>query len=272
MKIQKEDQDLVIFESALYRTTTSLIIGENYLLLVDPNWLPNEIAFIHHYISGIDSGQEKYLVFTHSDYDHIIGYGKFKEYQTIASKNFVENANKESILEQIQAFDDEYYIARSYVIEYPPINKVIEQDSEIWQLHGDEYLFFQASGHNPDGIIFWNKTKGILVLGDYLSNIEFPFVDHSFEEYHKTLDTIEEILQTKEVQILITGHGDFTTSPNEMNQRLEDSRSYLNELAASITENKTFDTEKIALKYQFYKPMMKCHIGNIANFKKENPS
>ena len=53
MKIQFRSDELIIFESALFRTTTSLIIGEQYILLIDPNWLPIELDFIENIIESL---------------------------------------------------------------------------------------------------------------------------------------------------------------------------------------------------------------------------
>jgi len=72
MKIQYQDTNLVVFESALFRTTTSLIIGNDHIVIVDPNWFPIELNFIWNFIQALDITVEKYLLFTHSDYDHII--------------------------------------------------------------------------------------------------------------------------------------------------------------------------------------------------------
>jgi len=94
MKIQYEDKSLIIFESELFRTTSTIVKGKDYILVVDPNWLPREVDFIKKKADKIGRGKKKYLLFTHSDYDHIIGYGKFKNYKTIASQNFVKNKKK----------------------------------------------------------------------------------------------------------------------------------------------------------------------------------
>ena len=172
MKIQYQSKSLVILESSLFRTTSTIIIGKSYLLLVDPNWLPIEIEFIANLIEEIGNNKEKHLLFTHSDYDHIIGYGRFKDYHTIASQNFIDNPNKENILSQIRAFDDENYIHRDYDIVYPEIKTGISGHSQALRIGSDEHLFWQAKGHNKDGLITLHKTKGVLAVGDYLSNIE----------------------------------------------------------------------------------------------------
>ena len=122
MKIQLETEILTIFESQLFNTTTTLLNGENCLLLIDPNWLPLEIEFIHNYVNKKKGGKECFLAFTHSDYDHIIGYGKFSSFKSIASTNFVNNIKKLDILSQISKFDDQYYIQRDYPITYPAID------------------------------------------------------------------------------------------------------------------------------------------------------
>jgi len=64
-----------IFKSALFQTNSTLFVSDKAILLVDPNWLPEEIKKIQEVISLYIEGRELYLLFTHSDYDHIIGAG-----------------------------------------------------------------------------------------------------------------------------------------------------------------------------------------------------
>ncbi len=64
MKRQLERPELVLFESALFRTVTTLVIGEQYLLLVDPNWLPDEVAHIADLVVPLTKGRECFLLFT----------------------------------------------------------------------------------------------------------------------------------------------------------------------------------------------------------------
>ena len=269
MKIQHQSPHLILFESALFRTTTSLIIGDDYLLLVDPNWLPIELDFIEKTIQSVNKNRQKYLLFTHSDYDHIIGYGPFKEYTTIASENFVNNEDKDDILSQIRKFDDEYYIKRSYEITYPEIEIVIAGDDQSLQLGSDEYRFFQARGHNKDGIITFNATQGILIAGDHLSNIEFPYIYDSIRRYAETLTQFERIIQQQAVSLLIPGHGDYTTDQDEMIHRLYESRKYLEGLTGSILEKKPFDEKALYERYDFPGIMGQFHQNNIALVKAE---
>lgn len=269
MKIQYQENDLVVFESELFRTSTTLIIGEEYLLLVDPNWLPGEIEFIQQYIAKIEGQKKKYLLFTHSDYDHIIGYGQFKSYQTIASENFNLNPDKKAILDQINTFDDQYYIKRNYPIEYPEINIPIKGENVKLKIKSDDYIFFQGVGHNKDGLITFNTFKNILIVGDYLSNIEFPYVYESFKEYKNTLNKLQEIIEANSVRILIPGHGDCTKDKKGMLQRIEESRAYIQALEIAVAKDETFDLNALFQKYHFPKIMAEFHNNNLKLLKKE---
>jgi len=269
VKIQYEDNGLVVYESDLFRTSSSLIKSNDYILIVDPNWLPREIDFIFEQAQKYGKNKEKYLLFTHSDYDHIIGYNKFTNYKTIGSANFEKNGDKEAILNQIREFDDEYYIHRDYKIEYPSLDIVIEKDGFELEIATDKYIFYQAQGHNSDGIISYNKSKGILIAGDYLSNIEFPYIYDSFKNYKNTLAKFAKIIKNEDVKILITGHGDFTTGKSEMKLRIKESFNYIYELESALLEQKDFDLDKLFTRYKFPISMHKFHAKNIELLQKE---
>ncbi len=280
MKIQFQTKSLIIFESELFRTTTTLLIGEEHLLLVDPNWLPNEVDFIFKTVEKLKEEKELFLYFTHSDYDHIIGYKKFvrgttqsrptnQEPKKIASQNFIDSKSIESNLQQIREFDDQYYIKRDYKIEYPQIDIAISGAIEEHLFGNEKYKFYQAVGHNADGLICLNQTRGILIVGDYLSNIEFPYIYESIAAYENTIDVLEEIINTEDIKILITGHGDLTTSKIEMEQRIKDSRNYILKLKKSVLNNEPFPTFELFERYSFPIIMKKFHDANIKLAQKE---
>jgi glyoxylase-like metal-dependent hydrolase (beta-lactamase superfamily II) len=272
MPIQLTTPNLTIHESQLFRTTSTIIHTDDYALIVDPNWLPAEVDDLAALTTELGAGKEKYLLFTHSDYDHIIGYGKFPGFTTIASQAFVENPDQAAQLAQTIAWDDEYYIKRDYELVYPVINLAIAKDGEEMRIGEDLYFFYQAPGHNSDGLITFNKSRGILIVGDYLSNVEFPYVYHSFAEYRNTLNTLKAIIYTGLVKVLITGHGDYTTDGKEMERRLEASFAYLDELIMEVRKGTVFDLEKWLGRYDFPLIMKKFHDKNVALLRSElNP-
>lgn len=275
MKIQLQNlsylgtNNLTIFESALFRTTSTVIQTDDFILIVDPNWLPSEIVTIQNHVQNIRQSKPLYLFFTHSDYDHIIGYNAFPDATIIVSEAFVNNPDKAKILEQINAFDDENYIKRTYDITFPKGDIIIKNDKEIITIGNTDLQFFNATGHNSDGLFLWIESLGILIVGDYLSNIEFPYIYHSGKFYFETLKTAERLINTQKIKVLITGHGDYTTGYDEMNKRLSDSKDYLNKVIYSIQNKETFDLNILWKQYDFPRVMTRFHNGNLAVLKKE---
>lgn len=269
MNIQYKTPQVCVFESALFRTTSTVFTSDDLILVVDPTWLPHEIEAIRNHVYKIKKDQPVYLLFTHSDYDHIIGYQAFPGATVIASAAFVTNTEIEAILRQIRHFDDEYYITRAYPIVYPRVDIVVDKDEFELQIGNTRLIFWQSPGHNPDGLFTLIEPYGIWIAGDYLSNIEFPFIYHSSVEYETTLKKAEKILTTFRPQLLIPGHGDITTEMGEMHLRLTDSLVYIQKLRASIQGLKAFNTASLWKRYQFPGVMGRYHEDNIKLIAKE---
>src|SRR4051812_2483107 len=116
-----KDENTTLFQSVLYETISSVVITDDCVIVVDPCWLPHEVEGIVRYVESKRENRPLYLLFTHSDCDHIIGYQAFPNATVIASDAFHRKSSEEKahIIEQIKAFDDEYYVTRNYKIMYP---------------------------------------------------------------------------------------------------------------------------------------------------------
>ena len=89
--IQYKSENITVFQSALFETTSTVIETEDVILVVDPTWLPQEVENIRNYVNSIRNHRPIYLIFTHSDYDHIIGYKAFSGVITIGSQELSES-------------------------------------------------------------------------------------------------------------------------------------------------------------------------------------
>lgn len=273
MTILHDSPQVRVFQSALFQTNSTVVTTDDLVLVVDPNWLPLEIEEIKAFAEAQSAGKKPiYLLFTHSDYDHIIGYRAFSgiAQSVIASHNFVENTGKESNLQQIRDFDDEYYIERNYPIEYPSVSHVISHDGQTLTIGGTKLTFFNAVGHNPDGI-FTIVNGQYWIAGDYLCGVEFPYIYHSSMDYEKTLHKTDKILEDFDIQLLISGHGAPTTEKAEILRRQKDAFEYIDAVRESIKDNLFFDFEAyIAYKgYRFPRIMRKFHEGNLTLMRSE---
>ncbi len=271
MKIQYTTQGIRVFESALFKTTATVLETPDLVLVVDPNWLPDEVAFIRRYVDGIRGERPLYLLFTHSDYDHIIGYGAFLDAKTIASEAFATQTDQDAAIAQVKKWDEEYYIERDYPVVYPTVDVVARQPGQVLTIGGTHLTFYLAPGHNSDGLFTlasW-ENRCVWVAGDYLSEVEFPFIYHSSEAYEQTLQTARTILEQHQPELLIPGHGQVTASQQEMVQRMEDSLGYIQTLRQCLRDNIPFPEESLWQRYRFRKGQESFHRNNAELMQKE---
>ncbi len=269
--IQFKHTDTCVFQSALFCTTATVIQTTDLILVIDPNWLPQEVYAIQNFVREIRKNRPLYLLFTHSDYDHIIGYQAFPDATVIASRAFAENPDKEMIIKQIKEWDEGFYIVRNYPIRYPEVNILVEKDAQQLSIGATNFTFYLAPGHNRDGIftfVEWD-SKGILLLGDYLSDVEFPFIYHSSEDYEQTLNKATQLALHPKLLIAIPGHGGLIHSKTDMQHRITASRLYIQALRQSIQNKQNYPTELLWQRYAFRKGMEHYHEGNIKLIEKE---
>ncbi|MCB0706553.1 MAG: MBL fold metallo-hydrolase [Saprospiraceae bacterium] len=267
--LQYRDTQLTIFESALFRTTSTLFQSPDMLLLVDPTWLPQEIVAIKNEVDLIRGKRPLYLLFTHSDYDHIIAWKAFPDAITIASQAFIDNPEKEKQLNQIRKFDDENYITRPYPIAYPVIDIAINQNGQQLKIGNTTLTFYLSPGHNLDGIFTIIEPHGIWIAGDYLSNIEFPYIYHSSIAYEDLLQKVDTFLEKHTFRILVPGHGDHCTEPTEIRRRAKNDLAYIQRLREAIARGETPEPASLYKPILFPQIMHQFHEGNIRLLKEE---
>lgn len=233
------DDNLIVFESALYRTTSTWLRAGGRQLLADPNWLPAEVDRIRAHTRAC--AEPMLLLFTHSDYDHIVGYGAFPGAETVASRALAEREDAAEEVRKLREWDELRYLRRDYALSYPAIDHALEGEGSRLQAGDFELLSWPAPGHTADGLISWVPERQVLIAGDYLSNEEFPFIYHSLAAYLATLDRLERILDDFPVRYCIPGHGDTAHGRDETLLRIDASRAYLLELqqAAAAGNDRT---------------------------------
>jgi glyoxylase-like metal-dependent hydrolase (beta-lactamase superfamily II) len=269
--IQFDTPTVCVFESALFRTTSTVIQTPDLVLIVDPTWLPAEVAAIQRFVEPVHGERPVYLLFTHSDYDHILGYHAFPNTTVIASAAFVTQPDQAAIVQQMVNFDAEYYIQRSYKIEYPKVDYVVKEDGQCLRIGDTTFTFYLAPGHNSDGLftLVQFADQCIWIAGDYVSNIEFPFIYYSSYEYEQTLAKAERILLQNKIDLLIPGHGDIATEEKEMQLRITESYRYMQQLRDFLQTGIEFPTDQLWKRYQFPIIQQKYHDENVALMRRE---
>jgi hydroxyacylglutathione hydrolase len=264
LKIIHQQKHLTVYQSALYMTNSIVIESPELVLIVDPNWLPQEVEKLRHHTDWVLGDRELYMLFTHSDYDHIIGYGAFPSARVIASRQLQDQQehDKQSILEQIRQFDDDYYIVRPYPIEYPQVDIVIEEDGHVLEVGSTRLTFYHAPGHTSDGLITVVDPGGIVIAGDYLSDIEFPYIYHSSTEYMNTLAKTNKIIKDHNPQLLIPGHGNVAEDQVEIQRRRLASEQYIVQMRQAVMDNNQNAMDGLIAQCRFPRNMKQYHEHN----------
>ncbi|WP_462413139.1 MBL fold metallo-hydrolase [Neobacillus sp. Marseille-QA0830] len=268
--IQLQKDSITVFQSGLYQTTSTVVETEDFVLVTDPNWLPNEVEEIKRHVARVQGEKQLLLLFTHGDFDHIIGYRAFPKAKVIASKGFTEHPGKQQTVEEIRQFDNNYYIDRSYPIEFPEVDIVVEKDGQTLAIGDTTMTFYLAPGHTHDGIFTVIEPLGVWLAGDYLSNFELPFISHSARAYKETLRKAERILENHKIDILVPGHGQTTATKEEIKQRIQRSDNYLDRLMAAVQHEETSIMTELANEMAYpSKSTKQSHEENISMIRKE---
>lgn len=263
--ITYQSESLMIFQSELYQTNSSVLVTQDLVLLTDPGFLPSELQAIRTFLDEVKGERPVYVFFTHSDWDHIVGYGAFKDCTTIAGDIFAEQTDQAKAVEINASLDDEFYIIRSYDIEYPRVDMILRKEGEALTVGQTVLTFYSAAGHNPDGWMCMVGQGEMLITGDYLSDIEFPFVFHTYAAYRNTLSKLRGLSNTCPNLLLVPSHGSVTDRQEEIRHRLDVSEAYLQlteELLEQPDEARLEDFMKDQ-NYKFKRTLARRHETNL---------
>jgi len=268
--IQFQNESITVFQSALFQTTCTVAVTKDLVIVVDPNWLPHEIEEIKEHVARVKGDRDVYLLFTHGDFDHIIGYHAFPDAKVIGSKGLQEHPEKAKKLELIQQFYNEYYIEPPYEAGFPEVDYVIHEDGQQLVLGETTLTFYLAQGHTHDGLFTLVEPLGLWVAGDYLSDFELPFIYYSAKAYVETLRKAEQVLLNHKVSVLVPGHGKTTAEQAEIKRRIQLSQDYLGRLIAAVVDKDEERQRALEKEMPFPSNFTKeCHKDNVEIVRKE---
>ena len=185
-------------------------------MLVDSPYFPDELEALP--ALARETGFEvEALLATHGDFDHLLGRLAFPELALGVSGTTSTRLRAEpgTAQRELDEADAEHYVARDRPLslgttEELPVPGRLELGGEELELHA-------ASGHTGDGMAIVAGHAGLLLCGDYLSDVEIPMISPggALESYRATLARLAPLVEASEH--VIPGHG----SPLERDRALE---------------------------------------------------
>lgn len=217
--------------SHIQKMMSVVIKDDRALYVFDPCYFDSEVAEIRAFVNRLEEpGQERWLILTHSDWDHIAGVHDFPGYKIVASRSWDE-ANELRMIDYVERFDSEFYVDRPWTGKMPrvPIDEKVTDGDAIAGL-----TFFEAKGHTGDGLV--SIYGDLAVVGDYLSDVEFPFLFTSSHDYERTLAKFEDMIDRYGIRVVISQHGPAADGPDEIRRRIAVSADYIARIRALVND------------------------------------
>jgi glyoxylase-like metal-dependent hydrolase (beta-lactamase superfamily II) len=107
-------------------------------------------------------------------------------------------------LEDAREFDSRWYVPRPEGHRWPAQTRGLAEGERV-ELGGSPMRVLHLPGHSPEGLGVAVEELGLLLVGDYLSPCEIPFVDDA-PAYLATLERMLALLET-DIAEVIPGHG-----------------------------------------------------------------
>ena len=189
------------FEAFLWSTTSLLVLADGESLVVDPAITADEVA-------GIDRrGRElgapiRHVLITHGDWDHVCGIGAFPDAVVAMGEETAERVTSGAAEKSVKRAADQYEVV---VPGSPRVDQAFSRGSAT-ALGPFLVETFPLTGHTADGSGFRIREHGLLIVGDHLSPVEFPFAS-SPAAYRMTLAGLIEMLRQDPPDAVIPGHG-----------------------------------------------------------------
>jgi glyoxylase-like metal-dependent hydrolase (beta-lactamase superfamily II) len=198
--------DALVITSAFWQTNAIAIRGAGESVLIDSPYLPGELEALPDLLARAGFEPDGLLA-THGDFDHLLGRFAFPSMTLGMAEMSVERLHRQpgAAQRELRDHDAEYYVRRpgplalGQVQGLPVPGRVELGDSEL-ELH-------PAEGHTPDGMALFARSQGVLVVGDYLSDVEIPWISEggSAEDYRATLARLGALVE--EADTVVPGHG-----------------------------------------------------------------
>jgi glyoxylase-like metal-dependent hydrolase (beta-lactamase superfamily II) len=194
---------VLVITSNLWQTNAVAIRAGDEAMLVDSPYFPDEIEMLPEMLrqSGFEPAG---LLATHGDWDHLLGRLAYPEASLGLAESTATRIREEPGVaqKQLRDADNRYYVRRPRPLSlgsYQPLPVPGKLE-----LGGEEIELHPAEGHTGDGMILFARWCGVLVAGDYLSDVELPtWADKPL--YRKTLDRLRGLVA--DADVVVPGHG-----------------------------------------------------------------
>jgi glyoxylase-like metal-dependent hydrolase (beta-lactamase superfamily II) len=232
--------DALVVTSAFWQTNAIALRSGEEAMLIDSPYLPDELDALPGLLAGAGFEPDGLLA-THADFDHLLGRVAYPGMTLGLGESSVERLHRSPGEAQraLRQYDDEFYVIRPAPlalgqVQGLPVPGSVEIGDRELELH-------PAEGHTVDGMAIFDRAQGLLMVGDYLSDVEIPWIHGTLADYRATLARLSPLVE--QATTVVPGHG----APNDRDTTLrilDEDVDYLDGLEAGEARiPKTRDTK-----------------------------
>lgn len=202
--------DALVVTSAWWQTNAVALRAGGEAVLIDSPYFPDELDALPNLLT--DAGFEPNgLLATHADFDHVLGRLAFPGLTLGLGESTVQRLHREpgSAQRSLRDWDDRYYVKRLAPLGLGQVQS-LPVPGRIDLGTGDAAIEIElqpAEGHTEDGMALFARSLGVLAVGDYLSDVEIPWISEggSLADYRATLARLAPLVEQAEA--VVPGHG-----------------------------------------------------------------
>jgi glyoxylase-like metal-dependent hydrolase (beta-lactamase superfamily II) len=192
-----------VLTSGIWQTTSTIVSHGGACIVIDPAYFPRELDAIAARVGELGRGEA--VVFTHGHWDHVMGHRVCPDAPVYISRVLhasiaAGEPRAAKYLEDAREFDSRWYVPRPEGHRWPEHRRAVGEGT--LEVAGLELRACELPGHSPDGLGL--VLEDVLLVGDYLSPCEIPFVEDAVA-YRATLGRLLELVRS--VREVIPGHG-----------------------------------------------------------------
>jgi hydroxyacylglutathione hydrolase len=172
-------------------------------MLIDSPYFPDELEMLPEMLR--QSGFEPVgLLATHGDWDHLLGRLAFPDASLgVAESTAMRIREQPGVAQkQLRDADNRYYVRRQRPLSLGSY-QALPVPGKL-ELGGQEIELYPAEGHTSDGMMLFARWCGLVIPGDYLSDVELPIWDDK-ALYRATLERLRGLVA--EAEVVVPGHG-----------------------------------------------------------------
>ena len=207
MQVLALHRDVVVATSVKWQTTCTLLHAGDETFVVDSPVYQEELDGIGQLLAQMGWGLSGLLA-THADFDHLLARLVFPDAPLGVAETSAARLRAEPgvAARRLREVDEEDYVERPRPLGLGNLQALpVPGHLDV----GDQVLeVLPADGHTQDGMAIWAGWAKVLIVGDYLSPVELPWISARGGTRSAYLATLRRLAPyVEQAEWVVPGHG-----------------------------------------------------------------